>query len=63
MKPFQTPQYLFDRNLVGIQYSDVTGQWNVKEKMQDYGNTSCQHDLWTTGGKCLSDFGGLLKSA
>ena len=24
---FETPDYLFDRNLVGVQYSDVTGQW------------------------------------
>ena len=36
---FQTPEYLFDRNLVGIQYSDVTGQWNVKGKNADIGNT------------------------
>ena len=36
---FQTPGYLFDRNVMGIQYSDVTGLWNVKGKNADYGNT------------------------
>ena len=36
---FQTPGYLFNRNVVGIQYSDVTGLWNVKGKNADYGNT------------------------
>ena len=35
---FETPDYLFDRNLVGVQYSDVTGQWNVKGKNADRGN-------------------------
>ena len=34
----ETPHHLFDRNIVGIQYSDVTGQWNVKGKNADYGN-------------------------
>ncbi len=36
---FETPDYLFDRNLVGVQYSDVTGQWNVKGKNADHGNS------------------------
>ena len=36
---FETPDYLFDRNLVGVQYSDVTGQWNVKGKNADRGNS------------------------
>lgn len=35
---FETPDYLFDCNLVGVQYSDVTGQWNVKGKNADRGN-------------------------
>ena len=35
---FETPDYLFDRNLVGVQYSDVTGQWNLKGKNADRGN-------------------------
>ncbi len=35
---FQTPQYLFDRKVMGIQFSDVTGEWNVKGKNADYGN-------------------------
>ncbi len=36
---FETPTHLLDRNVMGIQYSDVTGQWNVKGKNADYGNT------------------------
>ncbi len=36
---FETPQHLFDRNMMGIQFSDVTGQWNVKGKNADYGNS------------------------
>ena len=36
---FETPEYLFDRNLVGVQYSGVTGQWNVKGKNADRGNS------------------------
>jgi len=36
---FETPQHLFDKNVVGIQFSDVTGQWNVKGKNEDYGNS------------------------
>ncbi|MCM1410873.1 MAG: DUF3849 domain-containing protein, partial [Lachnospiraceae bacterium] len=35
---FETPPHLLDRNVMGIQYSDVTGQWNVKGKNADYGN-------------------------
>ena len=36
---FETPQHLFDRNVMGIQFSGVTGQWNVKGKNADYGNS------------------------
>lgn len=36
---FQTPDYLLRRDTVGVQYSDVTGQWNIKGKNADYGNT------------------------
>ena len=36
---FETPQHLLDRNGVGVQYSDVTGQWNIKGKNADYGNS------------------------
>ena len=35
---FETPQHLIDRGIMGVQYSDVTGQWNVKGKNADYGN-------------------------
>ncbi len=36
---FETPDYLFNRNVMGIQFSSVTGEWNVKGKNADYGNT------------------------
>ena len=36
---FETPQHLLGRNVVGVQYSDVTGQWNIKGKNADYGNS------------------------
>ena len=35
---FETPEYLFDRKTMGVQYSNVTGQWNVKGKNADRGN-------------------------
>ncbi|MEY8519288.1 DEAD/DEAH box helicase family protein, partial [Lachnospiraceae bacterium 29-84] len=35
---FETPKHLFDKNVMGIQFSGVTGQWNVKGKNADYGN-------------------------
>ena len=35
---FQTPEYLFDRNVMGIQFTPLTGEWNVKGKNADYGN-------------------------
>lgn len=35
---FQTPNYLFQGNIVGTHYSNVTGQWNVKGKNSDSGN-------------------------
>ncbi len=36
---FQTPNYLLNRDVVGVQFSEITGQWNVKGKNADYGNT------------------------
>lgn len=36
---FGTPKRLLDRNVVGVQYSNVTGQWNIKEKNADYSNS------------------------
>ena len=36
---FETPQNLLDRNIMGVQFSDITGQWNVKGKNADYGNS------------------------
>ena len=35
---FETPEYLFDRKTMGVQFSGVTGQWNVKGKNADRGN-------------------------
>ena len=36
---FQTPEHLFRRDTMGVQFSGVTGEWNVKGKNADYGNT------------------------
>ncbi len=36
---FETPQHLFNKNIMGIQFSGVTGQWNVKGKNADIGNS------------------------
>ena len=35
---FETPGYLLERGTMGVQYSDATGQWNVKGKNADRGN-------------------------
>lgn len=35
---FETPEYLLDRNAISVQYSDITGQWNIKGKNADHGN-------------------------
>ena len=45
---FQTPDYLFNRDVVGVQFSDITGLWNVKGKNADYGNTLV-HSTFGTG--------------
>lgn len=36
---FKTPNYMLHRDVMGIQYSGVTGQWNIKGKNSDYGNS------------------------
>ncbi len=36
---FQTPEHLFRRDTIGVQFSNVTGEWNVKGKNADYGNS------------------------
>ncbi len=36
---FQTPEHLFRRNTIGVQFSGVTGEWNIKGKNADFGNT------------------------
>ena len=35
---FETLEHLLNRDVIKIQYSDVTGQWNVKGKNADFGN-------------------------
>ncbi len=35
---FETPRHLLDKKIMGIQFSPVTGQWNVKGKNEDHGN-------------------------
>ena len=45
---FQTPAYHFRHRTIGIQYSDVTGQWNVKGKNADYGNALVNVTYGTT---------------
>ena len=36
---FETPRHLLDKNIISIQFSDVTGAWSVKGKNADHGNT------------------------
>ena len=36
---FETPTHLFDRGIMGVRYSEVTSQWNVKGKNADSGNS------------------------
>ena len=45
---FHTPGYLIDREVIGVRFSEVTGQWNVKGKNADYGNTLV-HRTFGTG--------------
>ena len=42
---FETPQHLLDRNVVGVQYSDVTGKWNIN-------GAGTAANLLFSGGKC-----------
>ena len=36
---FETPQDLFDRDVMAVLFSDVTGEWRIKGKNADYGNS------------------------
>ncbi len=36
---FGTPQRLFDKNIMGVRFSNVTGEWSVKGKNADCGNS------------------------
>ena len=46
---FETPQHLLDRNVVGVQYSDVTGQWNINH----FKDSFCIADRKTQNEKTL----------
>jgi len=35
---FETPQNKLGQDIIGVQYSEVTGQWNIKGKSADFGN-------------------------
>lgn len=35
---FSTPQNFLSNDIIGVQYSNVTGTWNIKGKNIDYGN-------------------------
>ncbi len=45
---FHTPEYLINRGVVGIQFSELSGQWNVKGKNADYGNTLVHNTYGTS---------------
>ncbi len=36
---FQTPQNLLERENIKVMYADMTGEWRIKGKNADYGNT------------------------
>jgi N12 class adenine-specific DNA methylase len=44
----QTPNHLFNRDMVGVRFSDVTGEWNIKGKNADFGNTLANMTYGTT---------------
>lgn len=35
---FETPEWKMEKEVIGVQYSPVTGQWNIKGKNADSGN-------------------------
>ena len=35
---FETPEHLLDKGTMAVQYSEISGQWNIKGKSADYGN-------------------------
>ena len=55
---FQTPEYLIDRDVIRVKYSDLTGSWNITGKNSDYGNTLVHQTYGTSmanGYKILED--------
>ncbi len=45
---FETPQDLFDRDVMAVLFSDVTGEWRIKGKNADYGNSLVSTTYGTT---------------
>ena len=55
---FETPEWKMDREIIGVQYSPVTGQWNIKGKNADGGNPLVEATYGTgraNGYKILED--------
>ncbi|MCR5129195.1 MAG: DEAD/DEAH box helicase family protein, partial [Lachnospiraceae bacterium] len=44
----QTPERYFYRNIMGVQFTPVTGEWNIKGKNADYGNITANVTYGTT---------------
>ena len=55
---FQTPDYLFDRGVVSVKYSNLTSSWSISGKNSDYGNALVHQTFGTSrvnGYKILED--------
>ena len=52
---FETPGYLIERGTMGVQYSDVTGQWNVKGKRRT-GEMRLSMTYGKQAGQMLTEF-------
>ena len=44
----QTPERYFSRDIMGVQFTGVTGEWNIKGKNADYGNVTANVTYGTT---------------
>ena len=36
---FETPAHLLNRDIIGVQFSNITGEWNIQGKNADWGNS------------------------
>lgn len=45
---FETPERLFERDIMDVKYSSISGQWNVKGKNSDYGNVLAYNSFGTS---------------